>query len=352
MRHPQILVHRLKARRGFRGVAGSALALFALCRRIRRPDVIIAQTPPAVPTIIVAWAIARLRGSRLVLDWHNLGWTMLAAKRRAGGPVVLLARALERMSSKLADAHLAVSEALAHHLRAAWGLAPVRVFRDRPGDMFGPRNVRDTMRAEMLRQAGLDADAQPAMVISPTSWTKDEALDLVISAADQLEDLWRDDGPADGLVIVISGDGAGREAFEQRLRARSPRRVRIVTTWVSADEYPALVASADAGLSLHRSSSGLDLPMKICDLLGASLPVCALDYGTTLRELVAPDQNAILFQDARGLASCLDRLFRAWPVRSAEWSRLQAGAAATAARPRWMDGWQQEAREVIVGPVP
>ena len=90
--------------------------------------------------------------------------------------------------------------------------------------------------------------------------------------------------------------------------------------------------------------------MKICDLFGASLPVCALDYGTTLRELVDPDRNAVLFTDARGLASCLDRLFRSWPVPSELWRRLQAGSAAVAAGPRWIEGWQQEAREVILAP--
>jgi len=350
LQHPRIRVHRMTARRGVTGVVGSALALFGACRRMRRPDVIVAQTPPAIPTIIVAWAAARLRGSRLVLDWHNLGWTILADGYGAGHALVRVARMLERMSSTLADAHLAVSEALAHHLRATWRLASVRVFRDRPGDAFGPRDARNPMRAHVLEMAGLPAGAQPAVVVSPTSWTKDEALDLVMAAADVLEETWRDSGPADGLVIVISGDGAGRPAFEQRLRARSGRRVHIVTTWVSGDEYPALVASADAGLSLHRSSSGLDLPMKICDLFGVSLPVCAFDYGATLRELVDPDHNAVLFTDAPGLAACLDRLFRSWPAPSDLWQRLQAGAAAVAAGPRWVEGWQQEAREVILAP--
>ncbi len=350
LQHPRIRIHRLKARRGWSGVAGSAFALFRACCRARRPDVILVQTPPAIPTLVVAWAIARLRRSRLVCDWHNLGWTIMADRYGAGHPVVHLARVLERISSRLADTHLAVSDALARHLRATWQLTPVRVLRDRPGEAFGARGFDAATRARVIRQAGLDADAQPAVVVSPTSWTKDEAIDLVLSAADELEEIWSEGGPADGLVIVISGNGARREDFERRLRERAPRRVHVLTTWVSGDEYPALLASADAGLSLHRSSSGLDLPMKICDLFGASLPVCALDYGDTLRELVSPDRNAVLFDDARGLASCLDRLFRSWPVPSETWRQLQVGAAAVAAGPRWGDGWQQEARATIVAP--
>ncbi|MDZ4324744.1 MAG: glycosyltransferase, partial [Pseudomonas sp.] len=86
LQHPRIRVHRLKARRGLAGIAGSTLALVGACRRVRRPDVIVAQTPPAIPTVMVAWAVARLRGSRLVLDWHNLGWTILAGEYGAGHP--------------------------------------------------------------------------------------------------------------------------------------------------------------------------------------------------------------------------------------------------------------------------
>ena len=35
------------------------------------------QNPPAVPTLAAAWATRLVRGGAVVVDWHNLGFSVL-----------------------------------------------------------------------------------------------------------------------------------------------------------------------------------------------------------------------------------------------------------------------------------
>jgi len=118
-------------------VRAAASLLAALSATIQPGSALLVQNPPTIPALAIALAVARIRRARLIVDWHNLGWAMLALRLGPRHPVVHLVRAVERLLGRRADAHLSVSRALAAEL-ARWGVGLATVFRDRPGMAFLP----------------------------------------------------------------------------------------------------------------------------------------------------------------------------------------------------------------------
>ncbi|KAJ1734666.1 mannosyltransferase, partial [Coemansia biformis] len=96
------------------------LLLWMLVFVIARPDVILVQNPPAIPTLLVARTCAWLMGARLIIDWHNYGYTVLGMALGPAHPVVRLAQRFERIFGGRAYAHLCVTDAMACDLRDNW----------------------------------------------------------------------------------------------------------------------------------------------------------------------------------------------------------------------------------------
>jgi beta-1,4-mannosyltransferase len=38
------------------------------------------QNPPSIPTLALVWLIGAWTGSKVIIDWHNLGYTILALR--------------------------------------------------------------------------------------------------------------------------------------------------------------------------------------------------------------------------------------------------------------------------------
>lgn len=62
--------------------------LWLLLVALPRPDVILLQLPPALPTMLVCRLAALRHRCRLVFDWHNFAYTLMAIGMGRGHPLV------------------------------------------------------------------------------------------------------------------------------------------------------------------------------------------------------------------------------------------------------------------------
>jgi len=313
-----------------RAGAGTLLRnLFSLTRRLAADEswsVAFVQNPPGFPAVFAAWLAGASRGAPVVVDWHNLGFTLFALAPRRSRFAVNVYRWLEKIPALSAGLHVSVSRALARRL----ALKTARVIHDAPSRRAVVKRPAID-RAEWWRRVWPDrpgprVDAH--WVAAPSSWGRDEDLDAlrrVAHLAATRSALWRDSR----LIVVATGRGAGREAFERALRDLPAGPIEIRTGWLPPGAYPEFLTLADAGLCLHVSSSGVDLPMKLADFRGAGLPALVRDYGPVLDELSA-ETSMIRFRTDDELETQLRCVARGEVVR----------APAVADGPAWETKWE------------
>ena len=312
--------------RGWRGIGalrlcGAAvrmgltfLNLLAVLLR-RRPAAILVQNPPAFPTLLAAWIAARAVRSLLVVDWHNYGYSMLALRLGTGHAFTRLAARHEGWMARRAARHICVSQAMQADL----------------GDRFGVR--ADVLYDRPLEYLSHLRGGAYLVAVCPSGWTADEDIALLLDALEHLD--------AREIEIHITGDGPLRAQLEPRIAGLRAAGWAVHTGFLKEAEYRALLGRCHLGLSLHRSSSGLDLAMKVVDLFAAGVPVCALDYGGSLSEQVQDGETGFLFRTASELAGLLARLQRERSLLAPMRERI---------RERWNVTWSEEWRRVA-GPV-
>ncbi|KAG0187709.1 mannosyltransferase [Apophysomyces sp. BC1034] len=241
------------------------------------PNFILVQNPPAIPTLIIARGIALMRQAWLVIDWHNFGYSILGVKLGAQHPVVRFSKWYEQRFGSKAYAHLTVT---------------------------------DRMHGNIVLRPD-----RPRLIVSSTSWTEDEDFSILLRAVEEYEKRAEEGYP--NLLFVITGKGPLKSMYEQKISSMKLVKTRIITAWLEAHEYPLLLGSADLGISLHTSSSGMDLPMKVVDMFGCGLPVCAVSF-ECLDELVTDNRNGLVFNTSEQLANQLVDLFVTEPERLSE----------------------------------
>lgn len=293
----------------------------------------------------------------MLIDWHNYGWTILALTKGTGHPFVKAYRAYEAFFGRFTpNLNLTVTDAMAKDLRGdRYRMTrPVYTLHDRPASHFRPvvsslERQATLFRLEATRLYAEDIiKSTTRLIVSSTSWTPDEdfsiLLDALVSYASACPT--NDDGRlASGpprIVAIITGRGPLKARYEALIEelatAGQLSHVKILTAWLTIEDYAALLACADVGVCLHKSSSGVDLPMKVVDMLGAGLPVVALGGYPSFRELVKTGVNGEEFTDASGLGKIISRLLD--PEGEQELAELRRGAVAEG-RLRWDEEWDR-----------
>lgn len=321
---------------------------------------IIIQNPPSIPTFHVVLLVSLIRGSKLVVDWHNYGYTILATQSKWYKPLVPIYRWYETFFGRfLGNANLSVTDAMARQLKQKpFNVKnPVYTLHDRPAEVFQPVTAEER-KAFLSRLPETKADAKNIMdgtvrlIVSSTSWTKDEdfglLLDALVSYANSSSDEATVDNTPTPILAIITGKGPQKEHYLEQIKklqieGKLPG-IRVITAWLSTRDYASLLACADLGVSLHMSSSGVDLPMKVVDMFGAGLPVAAFSAFESFGELIKEGQNGCGFETSSELTAILKRLLGV--AGQDELARLKHGAVQEGSL-RWDEEWDQVVGKVI-----
>jgi beta-1,4-mannosyltransferase len=132
-----------------------------------------------------------------------------------------------------------------------------------------------------------------------------------------------------------------KQAFEAQVDNLHMSHVMITTAWLAFADYPRLLGVADVGISMHSSSSGLDLPMKIVDMFGCGLPALSVDYDC-IKELVKPGRTGLLFNSGQQLCQHLVTLLTDFP-QNEKLQQMHNNVVKTynADSNRWHPQWQK-----------
>lgn len=312
------------------------------------------QNPPSIPTLLIAQVLCFLRNSKLIIDWHNFGYTILALKLGDEHLLVKASRWYEEYFSQWATAHFAVTNAMATRLKDNMQIeGAVLPLHDRPAPHFSPvgANGRSACLAgipETAEEADAIRQGKTRLLVSSTSWTPDEDFSILLDAlCDYSAKAISTHPQLPEILAIITGKGPQKDYYLRKIEELKQQdkleMVTIKTAWLSVPQYASLLAAADLGISLHTSSSGVDLPMKVVDMFGAGLPVAGWSRFEAWPELVTEGKNGRGFGSAAGLMDILVELFGG---DSTQLTQLKEGALIESRR-TWDQEWDSVAGKLL-----
>lgn len=312
------------------------------------------QNPPSIPTLAITGLLCFLQNTKLVIDWHNFGYSILALKLGASHPLVKVSESYEKLFAKAATHHLTVTNAMARVLNDDYGVT-AQALHDRPAAIFKPINAEERSKflSRLPETAQYAQDLLPSsktpwkLIVSSTSWTADEDFSLLLDALSKYSAEATSKTYLPNILAIITGKGPQKDYYLDQIRKLNQEKkllnVVISTAWLTPEDYALLLASADLGVSLHTSSSGVDLPMKVVDMFGAGLPVVGWGKFKAWPELVKEDINGKGFESSQQLSEQLMSLFGKDDTLL---KKLKEGALKESEN-RWDDEWDRVGRKLF-----
>ena len=303
------------------------LSLTWILFRIPKFKFLILQNPPGIPSMVICWIICRLRGAKFIIDWHNYGYTILKVNNRPNF-LVNLACKYEKYLGKKSDLNFCVSQAEKRDLKKEFNIDAI-CLPDRPvkglfkflneleaNDLY--KNYPNELYSLIDTHLPENKNLKPIVMISSTSWTPDEDFSMLLDAFIKTEEMIKEsiedktqkniynitEDKIKKILFLITGRGPMRDKFMDKVSEANLKYFDVKSIWLESDDYPKLLSLVDLGISLHYSSSGIDLPMKVVDMFSGCLPVASVYY-ETINELVKENENGFLFKNSKDLGKIL-----------------------------------------------
>lgn len=321
--------------------------LYILLFAFRGCDYILIQNPPSIPLLLVVILFIKLfsKNTKLIIDWHNLNYSILNLRYdNLNHPMVKLVRFYEHFFGGFADLHFTVTEKMKQYLKQEFKIRKkIVTLYDRPDIQFSPLEIS---KHDLMAQFDIFDDIPNIenykILVSSTSFTPDEDFNLLLSALKKYEKL-----PNVPLIaLIITGKGPLKQQFLAAVsESKFSSKIVIKSVWLPSEDYPKLLSVADLGISLHTSSSGIDLPMKIVDMFGCGIPVVSLNF-PAIDELVVDGSNGFVCKDSSSPEDEICRLLVQSFTDELLYNTIKMGAMAET-KLRWQENWNQKLGKIF-----
>jgi len=325
------------------------------------PGFYLVQNPPSIPSLMVTWIVSCLRGATMIIDWHNYGYTILSMNLKSQShPLVKFSKWYEGFFGYFSHMNICVTKAMQNDLEGKWNIN-AEVLYDKPPDHFKyiESNVVKANLFTRLINSGCFDDCKEhlmwqslvnltnpnskentAIIISSTSWTEDEDFSIFLDALVVYEKEKSSQTNLPNLICIITGKGPLKDYYKRKICGLKFNHILVTTPWLESDDYPKIIGCGNLGVCLHLSSSGLDLPMKVVDMFGCCLPVCAVSF-PCINELVKHDSNGLTFTDSSELADQIIELLSSVRNEDGKLARMRKDLQNGFSKDRWHENWKK-----------